>query len=407
MLGDGRVTQMKVLRIKKAAVVFAVVIVGCGFTACNFGSNQSSIQPQEAIQPSSESKQPEIDLPHQRYTMAAGKMGEEDCIYCYYVTEDGELWRWIEGTTAYERIDTNVQDVSSPQDFIIVLKRDGTLYGEGQNIKHQLGVPLNPDSASEWEDYHIGHLLSDSEKASEQILQNVKMVSVGRSHTIALKQDNTVWVWGENGDGQIGNGEPEDGVRNNENLPVVERPTQVMSDCIFVAAGNSHSAAITETKDLYVWGDNSCGEIGNGERGNGFPTASNLMVTKPYLALKDVKWVRLLNVTTYAITSDDVLWAWGKGYESTPQKVAADVKDVIGHGDEAAYLLDTGGKVYWTKELFNLICDNVAAFDGKVGTVFSLIKKDGSLEVYTTDSLEGFIPEAPLLKQRLSDADFR
>ena len=218
-----------------------------------------------------------------------------------------------------------------------------------------------------------------------------------------LKQDNTVWLCGENGNGQLGNGQPDNGKRSDDLFNY--KPKQVLSDCVFIAAGNSHSAAITSDYDLYLWGDNSCGEIGNGERGNGFPTASNLVVSRPYLALKDVKRVRLLGTTTFAITTDNALWAWGNNQSAVPAKVAEDVLDVIGDGDNATYILDTGGKVFRLEDMFDLLFENVSSFDSSFMTIFTLQKNDGIFEVYSYESDAGRVADNPLLVKKIEETD--
>lgn len=372
-------------------LIINLVIVGCSTNSKS--KDSSTLNSEILIKQPSENKQSEIPLLHQRYTMAPGKNGEEDCTYSFYIADNGDLWRWIEGTKDRKIIDTGVQAImcSGNGEFIAKLKYDGCLL-----------VTFNEPLGSDY--YHKGYLLSDLAGTSEHIMQNVKMASVGRNHVIMLKQDNTVWLCGENGDGQLGNGQPDNGKRSDDLFNY--KPEQVLSDCVFISAGNSHSAAITSNYDLYLWGDNSCGEIGNGERGNGFPTASNLVVSRPYLALKNVKWVRLLGTTTFAITTDNALWAWGSNQSTVPTKVAEDVLDVTGDGDNATYILDAGGKVFRLEDMFNLLFENVSSFDSSFMTLFTLQKYDGIFEVYSYESDAGRVADNPHLVKKIAETDF-
>ncbi|MBQ3462666.1 MAG: Ig-like domain-containing protein, partial [Clostridia bacterium] len=101
------------------------------------------------------------------------------------------------------------------------------------------------------------------------------MVAGGNDFSIALKSNGTVWTWGSNDDGQLGNGVKsaiESGV-------YVERkqylPVQVETDLdgnpiekiIAVAAGENHAVALREDGKVYAWGSNSHGQIGNGKSG--------------------------------------------------------------------------------------------------------------------------------------------
>lgn len=79
-------------------------------------------------------------------------------------------------------------------------------------------------------------------------------------------------------------------------------------------------AAISENGELYMWGDNSFGEIGNGKRGNGLPTISECYTSKPYLVKKNIKDVRFEDSTVYATNYWDEVYVWGQNRGSKPKK---------------------------------------------------------------------------------------
>ncbi|XP_076062626.1 uncharacterized protein LOC143037884 [Oratosquilla oratoria] len=84
----------------------------------------------------------------------------------------------------------------------------------------------------------------------------VKHVAVGKEHCLALGECGTVFAWGSGMKGQVGNG----------SLCEVEEPTPVEALCgmniIYIAAGGWHSAAISDSGDVYLWGWNECGQLG-------------------------------------------------------------------------------------------------------------------------------------------------
>jgi alpha-tubulin suppressor-like RCC1 family protein len=80
-------------------------------------------------------------------------------------------------------------------------------------------------------------------------------IAAGGGHMVVAKSDGTVWTYGLNDTGQLG-----------DNTQVTSgTPLQVsgLSDVIAVAAGNRHSMALTSTGNLYVWGNNANGQVGD------------------------------------------------------------------------------------------------------------------------------------------------
>ncbi|HCT90786.1 MAG TPA: hypothetical protein DF613_05315, partial [Lachnospiraceae bacterium] len=87
-----------------------------------------------------------------------------------------------------------------------------------------------------------------------KILGNVATVSLGE-HSAAITTSGDLYCWGDNSYGQVGNGI----VSYSSKTPV-----KVLENVSAVSLGWSYSAAITISGDLYCWGSNTCGQIGNG-----------------------------------------------------------------------------------------------------------------------------------------------
>jgi alpha-tubulin suppressor-like RCC1 family protein len=124
-------------------------------------------------------------------------------------------------------------------------------------------------------------------------------VSAGHSHSLGVRSDGTLWVWGSNGYGQLGLGDTDDRLT----------PTQVGSDTNWVAvsAGYYHSLGLRSDGSLWAWGYNSCGQLGLGV---GDTTDRHV----PTQAGSDTNWVSVSAgyYHSLGLRSDGSLWAWGR-----------------------------------------------------------------------------------------------
>jgi len=85
-------------------------------------------------------------------------------------------------------------------------------------------------------------------------LDDIEEVAAGAHHVLVLKRDGTVWAWGNNDDGQLG-----DGTQMARSTPV-----QVfgLRDIRQIAAGANHSMALSEAGVILTWGSNGWGQLG-------------------------------------------------------------------------------------------------------------------------------------------------
>ena len=125
-----------------------------------------------------------------------------------------------------------------------------------------------------------------------KILDHVVSVSLGDYYSGAITQDGSLYMWGSNVYGQIGDGTTEDRYK----------PTKILDHVIAVSLGYCHSGAITQDGSLYMWGSNVYGEIGDGTQEDRY---------KPTKILDHVIAVSLGVGHSGAITQDGSLYMWG------------------------------------------------------------------------------------------------
>ncbi|MDD3878047.1 MAG: T9SS type A sorting domain-containing protein [Bacteroidales bacterium] len=234
------------------------------------------------------------------------------------IQDNGTLWAWGSnndgqlgnGSTYTHQMlplkvgnDSNWAKVTNGFHFSIAINNDGALWAWGRNGRRQLGLagstsnrttPVLVNNDSDWVD-----------------------ISAGAEFVIALKDNGTLWAWGYNSEGQLGNG----------NTNTLETPTQIGSDTnwIAVSAGYSHSMGLKSDSTLWTWGSNQHGQLGRGG------------VTSIPTQVGTDKWIYMTagGLHSLGIKADSTLWAWGRNLyaqlgdntetnRSTPTKIGND-----------------------------------------------------------------------------------
>ena len=264
------------------------------------------------------------------------------------ITEDGSLYMW--GQNDYGQIGNgtkeiclrptkileNVKSVSLGKSHSGAITEDGSLYMWGNSFYGQ-----------------VGHGKRSNCSEPIKILNNVKSISIGYTCG-AITEDGSLYMWGYNDCGIIGNGK-----YPFKDDYYVCTPTKILDHVKSVSIGGYHSGAITEDGSLYMWGDNTYGQIGNGTRE---------ICLKPTKILENVKSVSLGGYYSGAITEDGSLYMWGNnsycqlgtGTEascSEPTKILDHVKSVSFGNNSCGAITEDGSLYMWG-----------ASFYGQAGT---------------------------------------
>ncbi|ALD19998.1 hypothetical protein AM218_00605 [Hymenobacter sp. DG25A] len=168
-----------------------------------------------------------------------------------------------------------------------------------------------------------------------------KSAEAGQYYTLAIRQDGTLWAWGKNSAGQLG-----DGTTTNRTTPVqIAAGTKWIS----VSAGTGHTLAIRQDGTLWAWGDNWYGALGDG---------TTTPRPAPVQLLPGTTWqcVSAGDYHSAAIRADGSVWTWGNNtagalgdgsttQRRTPTKVASNMAFVsAGMGYVAA--IDKAGTLW-------------------------------------------------------------
>jgi len=211
---------------------------------------------------------------------------------------DGTVWAWGmntngqlgngNNTTSNFPVQVNgltgVIAISAGGVHSLALKSDGTVWAWGSNIYGRLGNGTNTDS---------------NLPVQTSSLTGVIAIAGAGYHSLALKNDSTVWAWGYNNNGQLGNGN-----YSNSNVPV--QTIGITKVKAIAGGGRYFSAAVKNDGTVWAWGSNAYGQLGNGA----IFTGTNVPVQAS--SLTGVKNVEAGEYFTVALKNDGTVWNWGR-----------------------------------------------------------------------------------------------
>lgn len=126
-------------------------------------------------------------------------------------------------------------------------------------------------------------------------LPSVRSVSAGEEHLTLLAADRSVWTWGENSAGQLG-----DGTNKSRTVPA---PVPGLVDVVSVKAGGLHTLVLKDDGTVVAWGENYYGQLGTGDT-----TSQSLPVLT---VLDNVRKIAAGYQRSVALKNDGTVWVWG------------------------------------------------------------------------------------------------
>jgi alpha-tubulin suppressor-like RCC1 family protein len=160
---------------------------------------------------------------------------------------------------------SDVKAIAAGGAHSLALKKDGTVRAWGLDTLGELGIGGSSDTCGP-----NGRVCTITPTKVD--LSNILAVAAGGGHSLALKNDGTVWAWGANYAGQIstsfGMCTPEGSTRtiscSTTPVEVADPDGDILSGVMMIAAGEEHSLALKQDGTVWAWGSNVYGQLGIG-----------------------------------------------------------------------------------------------------------------------------------------------
>jgi len=317
-----------------------------------------------------------------------------DTTYYYAVTS---LKDNIESSLSDVQQSTSLKVVSlsGGRDNVIALKSDGTVWTWG----HLMDWDGHSNSGLV---FPVSPLDSVSPKAVPS-LASIMKITAGSSHFLALMSDGTLWAWGDNSEGQLG-----DGTTSSRTAPVKVS----IADVIDISASGTNTIALKRDGTVWVWGADASIDAIAGSASSPIKVSS----------LSNVVSVNASGNGAFVVKSDGTLWAWGFNANgrlgdgtnidrTTPVQVVG-LHNIVSFYDTGftVYAVRADGSVYsWGYGAIGSVSDNstvvsryipglITGLSGvakvSVASYPVFIKNDMSVWTFTSDGNSKFVQVA-------------
>ncbi len=240
---------------------------------------------------------------------------------------------WFFLVLAFTAPGADVESVWGGARGTLVLKSDGTVWTWGANFGGKLGLGVATNV--------LTRVLVPNEAhgpGNSGYLNSIKAIMGGELHNMAVKSDGTVWAWGNNMFGQLGNGTTND----------ADAPVQVSGLSSITSLGGRayHALAIKADGTAWAWGWNSMGELGNGTTNPTTVPVQVVGLTNPIVVTAGYHY-------SVALMPDGTVCQWGHGRaignSNTPVQIPgfSNVTAISGGWDHALALKSDGTVWAW------------------------------------------------------------
>lgn len=293
-------------------------------------------------------------------------------LFSIAMRSNGTIWTWgrndsgqlgmgdtiDRATPTQVGVNNNWAGIACGANFAMALRSNGTLWSWGANSDSQLGVgdtanrtlPTQVGVSNEWKTIACGSLhglglrnngtlwtwglnnfaqlgVGDNTSNRHSPVQigsgtNWKAIDGGDEHSLGIRDDGTLWVWGRNRYGQLG-------LPNTTLLRYVPEQLGADTNWTAISCGRHHSAALRNTGTLWSWGLNSSGHLGLGD------STDRLSPTQVGTAST---WIKVACGAYHmlAMRSEGTLWSWGNNSngrlglgDTTNRSVPSQVQNVL------------------------------------------------------------------------------
>lgn len=292
---------------------------------------------------------------------------------------------------------TTAESVAGGGFHSLALLTDGTVRSWGYNLDGQLGNNSTGDSPT---------------PVTVKDLKDVIAVAAGLEHSLALKSDGTVWTWGNNANGQLGDNSQ---IQRITPVQVLTAPNTPLVGIIAISAGEFHSLALKFDGTVFIWGSNGHGQLGNGSR-----TPSSFLTAVQNTTLNNVVQIAAGAYHNAALKNDGSVFVWGRNTEGeagngssganglifqlTPvqSEVGGFVTDIRANGFHTLARKTDGSIFAWGSNLYGQIGDGSTDTTGcscKAMPVQSAVGVGNA--VFGAGSFHNFVGIAPIKQIKL------
>lgn len=231
--------------------------------------------------------------------------------YEYQIKKNGKLYGTLIDEYGYplkkyghvmkDTIAHNVKHISfGGRGSLLYLDYKNRLYGMGWNSDEEFQIKMPEDKRN--------NVSTAVFRQPVFIMNNIIYASINEGGAvIAMKKDHSVWTWGSNAGGMLG---------YDKNTDLIScKPKKIFENVKYIAAGGYNMAVITGKNNLYLWGDNTYGQLGNGKKaGWYFGDSDKECWFKPKKVMGDVAAVHIGSGKIIVTRMDGSKWGVGIGF---------------------------------------------------------------------------------------------
>jgi alpha-tubulin suppressor-like RCC1 family protein len=224
----------------------------------------------------------------------------------FAIKANGDIWAWGANSQAQLGLGNNTNtyvptkitslsgiiDADGGYQHSMFLKNDGTVWTCGNASGGPLGNGVS-----------VGTFSTPVQvlgPGGVGFLTNVTFIAAGYNFSYALKNDGTVWVWGNNANGEFGNGTS----NTNTNVPI--QITALTGSFIAIDGGADWGIALKSDGTIWTWGRNNDGQLGNS-------SFVNSLIPVQVTGISTATAIAAGEGHAIAILANGTTWTWGKG----------------------------------------------------------------------------------------------